>query len=126
MTPKHLRYTDFHIWVRDDGGSYVVGLTEYAAEQMGDITYVELPVTGEEYVQDEEVATVESSKTATDILAPVGGRIVDVNDLLETQPELINDDPYNEGWLFKLRDVSISEFDSLMSASDYDRFLKDL
>ena len=126
MTPKHLRYTDSHVWIRDDGGSYVVGMTEYAVEQMGDITYVELPVAGEEYVQDEEVATVESNKTATDILAPVGGRIIEVNDLLETQPELINDDPYDEGWLFKLRDVSIAEYDSLMIASDYDKYLKDL
>ena len=126
MTPKHLRYTDTHAWVRDDGGSYVVGITEYAAEQLGDITFVELPVVGEEYVQDEEVATVESIKAANDILAPVGGRVVEVNDQLEAQPELINDDPYDEGWLFKLRDVSIGEMELLMSASDYDKFIKDL
>ena len=126
MTPKHLRYTDTHVWVRDDGGSYVIGITEYAAEQLGDITFVELPVVGEEYVQDEEVATVESVKAAYDILAPVGGRVVEVNDQLEAQPELINDDPYDEGWLFKLRDVSVAEWELLMSASDYDKFLKDL
>ena len=126
MTPKHLRYTDTHTWVRDDGGSYVIGITEYAAEQMGDITYVELPVVGEEYVQDEEVAMVDGINDANDILAPVGGRVVEVNDLLETQPELINDDPYDEGWLFKLRDVSIAEMELLMTASDYDKFVKDL
>ena len=126
MNPQHLRYTESHEWIRDDGGVYVVGITEYAAEQLGDITYVELPETGEELEQDDEAATVESIKAASEVYTPVGGRVVDVNDRLNENPEIINKSPYDEGWIFKLEDVLVAEFDDLMDAKQYDIFVKSL
>lgn len=126
MNPKQLMYTENHEWVRDDGGTYTVGITEYAAEQLGDITFVELPAVGDEFRQDEEAATVESVKAASDVYAPVGGRVVEVNEVLESHPELINDGPYEEGWMFKLKDVNVAEIESLMTAAQYDKYLKDL
>ena len=126
MNPQHLRYTESHEWIRDDGGVYVVGITEYAAEQLGDVTYVELPETGEELEQDDEAATVESIKAASEVYTPVGGRVVDVNDRLNENPEIINKSPYDEGWIFKLEDVLVAEFDDLMDAKQYDIFVKSL
>jgi len=126
MNPQHLKYTESHEWIRDDGGVYVVGITEYAAEQLGDVTYVELPETGEELEQDDEAATVESIKAASEVYTPVGGRVVDVNDRLNENPEIINKSPYDEGWIFKLEDVLVAEFDDLMDAKQYDIFVKSL
>jgi glycine cleavage system H protein len=126
MNPSHLKYTENHEWIRDDGGVYVVGITEYAAEQLGDITYVELPESGEEFAQDNEAATVESVKAASDVYAPVGGHIVAVNEALVDHPEIVNKSPYGDGWFFKLDGVDISEFDGLMSAVAYEKFLKEL
>lgn len=126
MNPKHLKYSENHEWVRDDGGVYVVGITEYAAEQLGDITYVELPQVGEGFAQDDEAATVESVKAASEVYSPVGGTVVAINEALDEHPELINKGPYEQGWMLKLEDVDIAEFDSLMDAAAYDKFLKEL
>ena len=126
MNPKHLRYTENHEWVRDDGMVYVVGITAYAAEQLGDITYVELPHVGEEFAQDDEAATVESVKAASEIFSPVGGAVVEVNKALEEKPELINKGPYDQGWLFKLEGVAVAEFDSLLDVAAYEKYLKEL
>jgi glycine cleavage system H protein len=126
MNPEHLRYTENHEWVRDDGGVYVVGITAHAAEQLGDITYVELPEVGAEFAQDEEAATVESVKAASDVYAPVGGRVVAVNQALLDHPEVINKSPYEDGWFFKLEEVIVAEYDSLMTAVRYEKFLKEL
>jgi glycine cleavage system H protein len=126
MNPKNLRYSENHEWVRDEGGVYVVGITEYAAEQLGDITYVELPGVGDEFAQDEEAATVESVKAASEVYCPIGGTVCEVNDVLENTPELINKDPYEDGWMFKLEGVDAAEFDLLMDASAYDKYLKEL
>jgi glycine cleavage system H protein len=125
MNPSHLLYTENHEWLRDDGaGVYAVGITDYAAEQLGDITYVELPSVGEEFAQDEEVAVVESVKAATDVYAPVGGRVVAVNEALEEHPEQVNASPYEDGWFFKLKGVIPADLESLMTAAAYDTFLK--
>jgi glycine cleavage system H protein len=126
MNPKHLKYSENHEWVRDDGGMYVVGITEYAAEQLGDITYVELPQVGEGFAQDDEAATVESVKAASEVYSPVGGTVVAINEALDEHPELINKGPYEQGWMFKLEDVDVAEFHSLMDAAAYDKFLKEL
>jgi glycine cleavage system H protein len=126
MNPEHLKYTENHEWIRDDGGVYVVGITAYAAEQLGDITYVELPQVGEEFAQDDEAATVESVKAASDVYTPVGGCVVEVNKALEEHPEIINKSPYGDGWFFKLDGVDVAEFDFLMDAAAYERFLKEL
>lgn len=126
MGPEHLRYTENHEWIRDDGGMYVVGITEYAAEQLGDITYVELPEIGEEFEKDDEVATVESIKAASEVYAPVGGAIAEVNESLPDHPEIINNSPYEAGWIFKLNEVRVAEFEDLMGAKEYDAFVKAL
>ncbi len=123
MFPEHLKYTSDHEWLRDDGDAFVVGVTERAAELLGDVTYIELPQIGTKVRQNEEVATVESVKAASDVYAPVGGKIVAVNEDLESQPELVNRDPYEAGWFFKLENVNAAETDKLMDASSYRRFV---
>lgn len=126
MSPAHLKYTEDHEWIRDDGVIFVVGITQYAAEQLGDVACVELPQTDVEVVAGEEVATVESVETASDVHAPVGGIIVEVNEALEERPGLINESPYEDGWLFKLEDVDPEELDDLLDAAEYEAFLKNL
>ena len=126
MNPIHLKYTENHEWVRDDGGVYVAGITAHAAEQLGDITYVELPEVGEELTRNQDAATVESVKAASEVYAPVGGRVVEVNLVLNEHPEIINKSPYDDGWFFKLDGINIAEYDALMTAAEYDAFLKAL
>lgn len=126
MSPVHLKYTEDHEWIRDDGGVFVVGITQYAAEQLGDVAYVELPDTDVEVEEGEEVATVESVEAASEVHAPVGGIIVEVNEALEERPGLINEGPYEDGWLFKIEDVDPEELDDLLDAAEYEAFLKDL
>lgn len=125
MYPEHLRYSESHEWVRDDGGTYVVGITDFAAEQLGDITYVELPEVGEEFAQGGDAATVESVKAASDVYAPLGGRVIEVNKALEDTPEAVNAGPYTDGWFFKLADVDAAEFAELMNAAAYETFVKE-
>lgn len=119
-TPAELRYAKSHEWIRleSDGTAYV-GITEHAQEAMGDLVYVELPDVGAEVAASDEAGVVESVKAASDIYAPVAGEIVAVNEKLEDEPELVNSDPYNEGWLFQIKVADASELDSLMSADDY-------
>lgn len=125
MIPQHLKYTEDHEWIRDDGDVFTVGITDFAAEQLGDITYVELPEVELEVAQHEEIATVESVKAASDVFSPVGGRVVEVNTALEDKPEIVNSSPYQDGWFFKLADVSAAEFDQLMTAEQYEAYLKE-
>lgn len=126
MARKDLWYTENHEWVRDDGEVFTVGITDYAAEQLGDVTYVELPEVGEEFAQNEEAATVESVKAASDVYAPVSGRIAEANDALIDKPELVNKDPYGDGWFFKLDSVNAAELDDLMDAEAYEKYIKEL
>ncbi len=123
--PGHLRFTEEHEWVRDDGGTFVVGITQFAAEQLGDITFVELPPPDGVVRQGDEIATVESVKAASDVYAPVGGVIVEVNSVLEDQPEIINESPYEKGWFIKLEEVDTAELDKLMDAVQYAAFVKE-
>lgn len=124
MNPEDLRYTEEHEWIGELDGQYVVGITDYAQSQLGDITYIELPATGRSVEVAEEIAVVESVKAASDIYAPVSGKITDVNDALEAHPELINKDPFGEGWFFKLSGVDVLELDALMDVSAYRTFLE--
>ncbi|HOJ34215.1 MAG TPA: glycine cleavage system protein GcvH [Candidatus Hydrogenedentes bacterium] len=126
MFPDDLYYTEDHEWIRDEGSEYVVGITSYAVEQLGDITYVELPELGADVIRGETVATVESVKAASDVYSPVGGHICEVNDFLESRPELVNEDPYGEGWFFKLDSVRVSELNKLMKADAYEAYIKSL
>lgn len=125
MYPKNLKYTNEHEWVRAEGDTVTVGITTYAVEQLGDITYVELPKVGTKVKQHGEAATVESVKAASDVYAPVGGEIVAVNSALDATPELVNENPYEQGWFFKMKGVSQAELDLLMDAAAYAKFIEE-
>jgi len=125
MSPEHLKYTQNHEWIRDDGALFVVGITEYAVEQLGDITYIELPDVGQQTEQDEDIASVESVKAASEVYAPVSGRVAQINEALLDNPEIVNKSPYDDGWFFKLEDVDAADLENLMSASEYESYTKE-
>ena len=120
MSSNELRYTRAHCWVREEGGEVVVGITDYAQEQMSELTFVELPEVNEHVEADEEVAVVESVKAANDVYAPISGIITTVNELLLEQPELVNQDPFGKGWLFKMKPDHRAEINDLMDADAYE------
>ncbi|MCO5044409.1 MAG: glycine cleavage system protein GcvH [Kiritimatiellae bacterium] len=120
-TPRDLRYTQTHEWVRYRGKVVTVGLTDYAQDQLSDLTYVELPTEGDSFSAQDQVAVVESVKTASDVYAPISGSITEVNKALLDKPELINADPYGEGWIFKMIPDDVTELENLMDADEYDR-----
>ena len=120
------RYTDQHEWVRLEGDSATIGITKFAAEQLGDVVYVELPAKGKSVKAGGEAAVVESVKAASEVYAPVGGEITLANDALGTAPSTVNDDPEGEGWFFKLKLADTAEFNKLMDAAAYAEFVKGL
>ena len=122
MYPENAKYTRDHEWIRAENGVYVVGITSFAAEQLGDVTYVELPSAGKTVEQGAAAAAVESVKAASDVFAPVGGRVCEVNKALDSAPELVNQSPHDEGWFFKLENVDASQLDGLMDAKAYEAF----
>ncbi|HUV08168.1 MAG TPA: glycine cleavage system protein GcvH [Spirochaetia bacterium] len=126
MTPKDLMYSKEHEWVRIEGKEAVIGISDYAQEELGDITFVELPDEGREVKKMEMFATIESVKAASDIFAPLSGKIVKVNENLTEKPEIINESPYEEGWICRILVSDPGESQSLMSAAEYDKYLKGL
>lgn len=122
MDPKRLKYTKEHEWVGEEDGLLVVGITAHAAEQLGDVTYVELPEAGRKVESGEETALVESVKAASDVYAPVAGTIVEANEQLGAQPELVNQDPYGAGWFFKMK--STDSVKGLMDHDAYQQYLE--
>ncbi len=125
MFPMDLRYTQDHEWIRADGGEYTVGITNYAAEQLGDVTFVELPEVGATVTKGTEAGAVESVKAASDVYAPVGGTVTAVNEKLEADPSLANSSPYEDGWFYKLGDVDPAELKELMNAAAYEKFVEE-
>ncbi|MCI0347328.1 MAG: glycine cleavage system protein GcvH [Chloroflexi bacterium] len=119
MDPQDRRYTKEHEWVRIEGGLAVVGITDFAQDQLGDVVYVELPKVGDRVEMMKPFGVIESVKTASDLYGPVTGEVVEVNDALNDEPQLVNDTPYEGGWLIKVRPDDPSEIDSLMTAQDY-------
>jgi glycine cleavage system H protein len=119
-TPSDLKYASSHEWARLDGDVVTVGITDHAQEALGDLVYVELPEVGETVAAGDEAGVVESVKAASDIYAPVSGEVIAVNEALGDTPEIINTDPYNEGWIYKIRVTDVSELDNLMSGEEYD------
>jgi len=117
--PKDLRYTKSHEWVRVEGGVAVVGVTDHAQHEMTDVVYVETPSVDSRIEAGKECAVVESVKAASDIYAPVSGDVVAVNEELGSAPELLNQDPYGKGWLFKVKMSDPGEFNDLLNADDY-------
>ena len=121
--PSDRRYRDTHEWAKLEDGLVVVGITDYAQGELGDVVYVELPEVGREVEAGEAVAVIESVKTASDIYAPVSGEIVAVNEALSEHPEKVNEDPYGEGWLFKIKPKDPAELETLLDAEAYKKLL---
>ncbi|GMV43033.1 MAG: glycine cleavage system H protein [Myxococcales bacterium] len=125
--PKDCRYTKEHEWARPEGdGIIVVGVTEYAAEKLGDIVYVELPKEGDEVTKDETFGFVESTKSVSDLFAPASGTVVEVNEALVDSPEIVNEDPWDEGWFIKVEMSDPRELNKLMSAAEYEEYIGEL
>lgn len=122
--PTDLKYTKEHEWIRDNGdGTATIGVTDFAQGELGDIVFVEIEPEGFEFEQDEVFGTVEAVKTVSELFAPVGGEIVAVNEDLEMEPELVNDDPYGEGWMAKIKVADSSQLDELMSPEEYEKII---
>jgi glycine cleavage system H protein len=126
MEPTDRKYTKEHEWVKMDGDLAIVGITDYAQGQLGDIVYVELPQPGDTLSQFESFGIIESVKAASDLFAPVSGEVVAVNEELVDRPELVNEDPYGEGWMLKVHPENESEIEALMTAKEYEAHLKTL
>lgn len=126
MAKADVKYTKEHEWVRVEGDVAVCGISDYAQSQLGDVVFVELPETGREVEQSEEVAVVESVKAASDIFAPISGEIVEVNAALADEPGTVNSDPMGEGWFFKIRIADPAELDELMDEAEYEEFIEEL
>jgi glycine cleavage system H protein len=118
--PTDLRYTKDHEWVRVDGEEATIGITEYAADQLGDIVFVELPDPGRSLDQFAAFGVVESVKAVSDLFAPVGGEVIEGNSALATKPELVNSAPYGEGWMVRLRVADATQLDELLEPDAYD------
>lgn len=114
-----MKYTEEHEWLRPDGEAYVVGITEHATSQLGDLVFVELPEVGTNVSKDDEIVVIESVKAASDIMAPVDGEIVEVNDALAEDPSLANSDPLGDGWFFKIKPSDPSQLDGMMNEAAY-------
>jgi glycine cleavage system H protein len=123
-TPTNFKYTKTHEWVKIEGTNATVGITGHAQEALGDITFVELPKAGADVKKDSACCVIESVKAASDINAPVSGKISEVNEALETAPESVNKDPYGTGWIFKLSDINTADAAGLMDDKAYDTFVE--
>jgi glycine cleavage system H protein len=118
--PTDLRYTKDHEWVRVDGDQATVGITAYAADQLGDIVFVELPDVGRSLEQFATFGVVESVKAVSDLFAPIGGEVIETNDALAASPEVVNSSPYEEGWMVRVRVADPAQLDELLAPDDYD------
>ena len=117
--PTNVKYTKEHEWIRLEGDVAYVGITDYAQEQLGDIVFVDIPTEGETLVADEVFGTIEVVKTISDLFLPVAGTILEQNEALADQPELVNQDPYGEGWIIKIKPADDANFDELLDAEAY-------
>lgn len=117
--PTNVKYTKEHEWIRLEGDVAYVGITDYAQEQLGDIVFVDIPTEGETLAADEVFGTIEVVKTISDLFLPVTGEILEQNEALADQPELVNQDPYGEGWFIKIKPAADADFDSLLDAEAY-------
>ncbi|MEX2603087.1 MAG: glycine cleavage system protein GcvH [Gracilimonas sp.] len=122
--PANLKYTKEHEWVKDNGDDTItVGITDFAQGELGDIVFVELEPEGTEFAKDETFGTVEAVKTVSDLFAPVDGEIIEVNEKLEDDPELVNEDPYGDGWMVKIKLSDASQLNDLLSAEEYEEVI---
>ena len=117
--PQNLKYTNEHEWIRVEGDSAYVGITDYAQEQLGDIVFVDIPTVGESLEAGEVFGTIEVVKTISDLFLPVAGEVLEQNEALEENPELVNKDPYGEGWLIKMKPADVKAVEDLLDAEGY-------
>ncbi len=123
--PANVKYTSEHEWIRLEGEEAYVGITDYAQEQLGDIVFVDISTEGETLEKGEVFGTIEVVKTVSDLFLPVGGEVLEVNPALEEHPELVNQDPYGEGWLIRIRPTEIGEMDDLLDAESYKQIINE-
>ena len=129
MRPDDRKYTEEHEWVMIDGsddGTAIAGITEYAQDQLGDIVFFELPKIGDSVAHLGKMGEVESVKAVSDLFSPINGTVTEINEKLLDHPELVNEDPFGEGWMIKVAMADVTELDSLMSSQDYDTFIAGL
>ncbi len=122
--PENLKYTKDHEWIKVDGDEAYIGITDYAQNELGDIVFVEIETEGEKLDKEEVFGTVEAVKTVSDIFMPLSGEVLEVNSKLEDSPEIVNKDPYGEGWLIKIKISDKSELDDLLDASKYKELIQ--
>jgi glycine cleavage system H protein len=122
MTPEDSRYAKSHEYAHAEGDVATVGITDYAQKELGDVVFVELPQVGAQLDQNDELGSIESVKAVSELFIPVGGEVVEVNEKLRDHPELVNTDPYGEGWMVRIRMTDSSELDELMTPEEYDEY----
>lgn len=123
--PEELRYSDEHEWVKTEGNKLRIGITDFAQSELGDIVFVELPEVGDEIEADEPFGSVESVKTVSELYAPVNGKVVEVNEELEDNPEFVNESPYEKAWMIVVEPADMSEVDKLMTAEEYEKMVSE-
>lgn len=123
--PTNVKYTNEHEWIRLEGEEAYVGITDYAQTQLGDIVFVDIPTEGETLEKGETFGSIEVVKTVSDLFLPIGGEIIEVNPALEDSPELVNNDPYGEGWIVRIKPTDVSEMDGLLDAEAYRQLINE-
>lgn len=124
-TPKDLRYSEEHEWVKVEGEKARIGITDFAQDELGDIVFVELPEVGDELEADEPFGSVESVKTVSELYAPISGKVVEINEDLDDSPEYVNESPYDKAWMIVVEPSDSSEIDELMSPEDYEKMIEE-
>jgi len=124
MVPQNLKFTKEHEWVKIDGDIAIMGITEFAQGELGDIVFVELPQIGDDVTQFEAMGTIEAVKAVSDVFAPISGEIVEINETLDATPEIVNREPYEGGWFVKIKMSDITDLDELLSADDYSKIIE--
>ena len=122
--PEDLHYSKDHEWVRVEGGEAIIGITDYAQNSLGDVVYVELPKAGDEFAANESFGSVESVKAVSEVFTPVAGIVAKINEALADEPEVVNSDPYGQGWMIRIKMAHPGEVDSLLTAAEYEDFTK--
>jgi glycine cleavage system H protein len=124
MTPEDSRYAKSHEYVHMEGGVGTIGITDYAQKELGDVVFVELPQPGTQLEQGDELGSIESVKAVSELFAPVSGEVVEVNEALAEKPELVNTDPYGDGWMIRIKVSTPEEVDELMDAEEYEEYIE--
>jgi glycine cleavage system H protein len=125
MKAEELKYTKDHVWVHAEGDTATLGISDYAQQELGDIVFVEMPETGKKIAKEENFGTIESVKSVSDLVSPVGGDVTEINTQLEDTPETINSDPFGEGWIVKMKMDNSGDLDAMMDYAAYSKFLEE-